>query len=188
MTGPPLILPAVPSDAEAVVALVQDAYRGEGGDGRWTTEAHLVRGHRTTRAEVEGHIVAERSVLLVAEDDAGLLACCHIQALGGDADRGAEGTGAGRAHFGLFAVRPGRQGGGVGRAMVTRAEDWARSRWGASVMEMQVIDGRSELLAWYDRLGYRRTDRTIPFPVDNEDDMPLVAGLCFVVLEKRLTP
>ena len=72
--------------------------------------------------------------------------------------------------------------------MVARGEEWARGHWGASVMEMQVIDGRTELLAWYDRLGYRQTERTIPFPVDNEDDQPLVAGLHFVVLEKRLTP
>lgn len=189
MTEPPRLRPATTADAPAVVDLVQDAYRGQGGQGRWTTEAHLVRGHRTTRAEVEGHIAADRSVVLVAEDAIGLLACCHIKALpaGGP---GADGAGAegGRAYFGMFAVRPASQGGGVGRAVVAQSEEWARDRWGASSMEMQVIDGREELLAWYDRLGYRRTGRTIPFPVDNEDDVPLVAGLRFVVLEKRLTP
>ena len=177
MTAGLAVRPAAPADAPAVVHLVQDAYRGEGGEGRWTTEAHLVRGHRTTLAEVEANIAADHSVVLVTEDAGGLLACCHLKALGGDPPR---------AYFGMFAVRPGHQGAGVGRAMVANSEDWARDQWGAAVMEMQVIDGRDELLAWYDRLGYRRTERTIPFPLDNEDDMPLVAGLHFVVLEKAL--
>lgn len=179
MTAPLPVRTAARSDAEAVAALVQDAYRGEGGPGRWTTEAHLVRGQRTTPAAVENHISADRSVVLVAADARGLLACCHLKLLDGEPLR---------AYFGMFAVRPGSQGGGVGRTMVARAEEWARDQWGASVIEMQVIDGRTELLAWYDRLGYRRTERTIPFPVDNEDDRPLVAGLHFVVLKKRLTP
>ena len=186
MTAPLAVRPATAADAPAVVALVQDAYRGEGGARRWTTEAHLVRGQRTTLAEVEGHIAAERSVVLVAEDDLGLLACCHTKAL--TDSPGAGRTREGRAYFGMFAVRPGRQGGGIGRSMVASGEEWARVRWGASVMEMQVIDGRHELLAWYGRLGYRRTECTIPFPADNEEDRPLVGGLQFVVLEKRLAP
>jgi GNAT superfamily N-acetyltransferase len=188
VTAPLCIRPATPSDAEAVVALVQDAYRGEGGERRWTTEAHLVRGHRTTARAVRAHIAAVRSVVLMANDDLGLLACCHLKALDDGAELGAGDARTDRAYFGLFAVRPASQGGGVGRTMVATAEEWARDRWGASVMEMQVIEGREELLAWYDRLGYRRTERTIPFRVDNEDDRPRVGGLQFVVLEKRLTP
>ena len=186
MTAPLSVRPAAPADAEAVVDLVQDAYRGEGGAGRWTTEAHLVRGQRTTAAEVVGHIRAERSAVLVTEDTDGLLACCHIKAL---PPRPPETDDAPpRAYFGMFAVRPGHQGGGIGRALVTAGERWARDAWDAAVMEMQVIDGREELLAWYDRLGYQRTGRSIPFPLDNEDDRPIVAGLSFVVLEKALTP
>jgi GNAT superfamily N-acetyltransferase len=165
---------------DAVVELVQAAYRGEGGPGRWTTEAHLVKGHRTSAAEVASHVAAPSSAILVTEDGEGLLACCHLKSLAGQSG--------GRAYFGLFAVRPGHQGAGVGRAMVGQSEAWVRSQWAASVMEMQVIDDRKELLSWYARLGYRRTGRYVPFPYDDPDDRPLVPGLRFVVLEKRLDP
>ena len=35
---------------------------------------------------------------------------------------------------------------------------------GATVMEMTVIDARTDLIAWYERRGYVRTGETRPFP------------------------
>ncbi|MHB1923808.1 MAG: GNAT family N-acetyltransferase [Acidimicrobiales bacterium] len=169
--------PAGPADVGALVELVQNAYRGEGGPGRWTTEAHLIKGRRTSPAEVSEAIGAERSTILLAEDSQGLLASCHVRDLG-----------EGRAYLGMFAVRPGRQGVGIGRAMMTAAESWVATRWACHRVEMHVIAGRDELLAWYGRLGYRPTGRTIPFPYDRAEDLPMRPGLSFVVLEKWLTP
>jgi len=168
---------AGPADVTALVEMVQSAYRGEGGPGRWTTEAHLVRGRRTSPAEVLEAINAGRSTVLVAEDERGLLVSCHVRDIGG-----------GGAYLGMFAVRPGQQGRGVGRAMMAAAEAWVAGRWGCRQVEMHVIAGRDELLAWYDRLGYRPTGRTIAFPYDRDDDVPLRPGLHFVVLEKTLIP
>ena len=45
----PVLRAAREEDVSALVELVQLAYRGEGG---WTTEAHLVDGHRTDADEV----------------------------------------------------------------------------------------------------------------------------------------
>jgi len=169
--------PAGPEDVTTLVELVQGAYRGEGGPGRWTTEAHLVRGRRTSPQEVLEAIGAGRSTVLVAEDGQGLLASCHVRDMG-----------EARAYLGMFAVRPGQQGQGVGRAMVVAAEAWVSTRWDCRLVEMHVIAGRDELLAWYERLGYRSTGQTIAFPYDREDDVPRRPGLYFVVLEKTLTP
>ena len=172
-----VIRPAGAADVTALVDLIQDAYRGEGGPGRWTTEAHLVRGRRTAPAEVLEAIEAGRSTVLVAEDDQGLLASCHVRDLG-----------AGRAYLGMFAVRPGQQGRGVGRSMMAAAEAWVTARWDCRQVEMHVIAGRDELLAWYHRLGYHATGQTIAFPYDRDDDVPRRPGLNFLVLEKTLSP
>ncbi|MHB1444520.1 MAG: GNAT family N-acetyltransferase [Acidimicrobiales bacterium] len=169
--------PAGPADASALVDMVQDAYRGDGGSGRWTTEAHLIQGRRTSVEEVLAAIGAERSTVLLAEDGHGPLASCHVRALG-----------AGRAYLGMFAVRPGQQGRGIGRAMMAAAEAWVEARWDCRQVEMHVIAGRDELLAWYERLGYRPTGQTIAFPYDRDDDVPLRPGLRFVILEKTINP
>ena len=53
-------------------------------------------------------------------------------------------------------------------------------------MEMTVISVRSELIAWYERLGYVRTGETRPFPMDDPRfGLPRVR-LSFVVLERAI--
>ena len=63
-----------------------------------------------------------------------------------------------------------------------------RAEWGASRMQMQVITRRHELIAYYERRGYRRTGETRPFPAtDPRFGLPKVDGLEFEVLEKDLS-
>lgn len=137
---------ATESDVEAIVALVATAYRGAGGAAGWTTEAHLFHGPRTDAADVRATIARARDTLIVAEHDGAVSGCCTVTDLGD-----------GRAYFGMFAVAPERQGGGLGRALLAEAERIAREELGAAEMTMTVIRSRSELLAWYERRGYRRT-------------------------------
>lgn len=171
-----VVRPAGPADVPAVIELVQSAYRDKEGGG-WTTEAHLVSGNRTSAEEVLHHIEADRSAILVGELDGDMVACCHIRAVDRD-----------RAYFGMFGVRPARQGGGVGRAMVEAAERVAAATWGCTVMEMNVIGQRHELIAWYERLGYSDTGRTAPFPYDKDDDIPTRPDLYFTVMSKPMNP
>ena len=91
------------------------------------------------------------------------------------------------AYLGLFAVAPPRQGDGLGRAIVTEAERVARVELGAERMVMTVIRQRTDLIAWYERLGYRRTGETQPFPYGDERfGLPTRPDLEFVVLAKPL--
>src|SRR5699024_10672052 len=53
---------AADDDVPELVDLVQAAYRGEGG---WTTEAHLVDGHRTDAVEVRAMLDDPQVTLLV---------------------------------------------------------------------------------------------------------------------------
>jgi ribosomal protein S18 acetylase RimI-like enzyme len=165
------------ADVAAIVELVESAYRGDASRAGWTTEADLLDGQRTDTEAVAATIVSPRSVVLLAiAGDGALLACCQLDPAGN-----------GCCRFGMFAVRPTQQGGGVGRELLERAEAHAVERFTATTMQMSVIAQRGELIAWYERRGYTRTGETQPFPYGDERfGLPRVADLHFVVLEKRL--
>ncbi len=71
--------------------------------------------------------------------------------------------------------------------MIEAAEAEAAARFAATRMEMTVIRQRAELIAWYERRGYRLTGETRPFPLDDPRfGLPRTRDLAFVVLEKPL--
>ena len=53
-------------------------------------------------------------------------------------------------------------------------------------MRMQVLRQRSELIAWYERLGYRQTGDMLPFPYDHPGLITKRNDLEFVVLAKAI--
>ena len=166
---------ADPADIDAIVALVESAYRGESGLRGWTTESHLLDGRRTDAADVGELIARPDSRILLAERDGRLLASCHVERQG---DSG---------YFGMFAVDPTEQGGGLGRQVLAEAERVARDVWGCRSMRMTVIVQRDELIGWYQRRGYRRTGQYQPFPYGDERfGIPRRDDLRFEVLSKDL--
>ena len=168
--------PGAAGDISDLVDLIQSAYRGDESRAGWTTEADLLDGQRTDAAELAEVIGGVDRGILVAERDGALVGCCRL-----------ERRPSGAAYLGMLSVRPGLQAGGIGRAIVAEAERAARCVWGAGRMQMTVIRQRLELISWYERLGYRRTGATEPFPYDDvRSGLPKVAGLEFVVLEKAL--
>jgi ribosomal protein S18 acetylase RimI-like enzyme len=103
------------------------------------------------------------------------LACCHIEKQGE------------ACYFGMFAVDPIRQSGGLGKSMLAEAERIADADFGCARMEMTVISVRDELIAWYERRGYRRTGKYKPFPYGDERfGIPKREDLRFELLEKPL--
>jgi ribosomal protein S18 acetylase RimI-like enzyme len=87
----------------------------------------------------------------------------------------------------MFAVSPTVQGGGVGRTVLEEAERRARTDWGVTEMHMTVIVQREDLIAWYERRGYRRTGRMTPFPYGDERfGVPQRDDLRFELLVKPL--
>ncbi|MCX6402258.1 MAG: GNAT family N-acetyltransferase [Propionibacteriales bacterium] len=175
MIGHPTFRTATAEDVNVIVALVQAAYRGESSRAGWTTEADLLDGQRTTPGDVLSSITASDSVVVLAESEGALVACCHVQRRGT------------RCYFGMFAVDPMRQGGGVGKQVMAYAEDLARTRWSCALMEMTVIRQRIDLIAFYERRGYTDTGRRTPFPYGDERfGLPRRDGLEFTLLEKTL--
>jgi len=67
------------------------------------------------------------------------------------------------------------------------AERVARDNWQVPAMHMTVIEQRGDLIAWYERRGYRLTGKTAPFPYGNERfGLPRRDDLRFVYLSKTL--
>ncbi|MEO9220882.1 MAG: GNAT family N-acetyltransferase, partial [Mycobacteriaceae bacterium] len=90
-------------------------------------------------------------------------------------------------YFGMFSVRPDQQGYGVGDALLTEAERIAVAEWGATGMHLTVIVQRAELIAWYERRGYERTEQLSPFPYgDPRFGVPRRPDLAFLLLVKEL--
>ena len=157
------------------MALVQSAYRGDSGRRGWTTESDLLDGQRTDAADVAALLARPGSMVLLLEQDGRLRASCHLERQGE------------AAYFGMFAVDPARQGDGLGKRVLAEAERIARERWGCRAMHMTVIVQRAELIAWYQRRGYRRTGEYKPFPYGDERfGIPRRDDLRFEVLVKDL--
>jgi N-acetylglutamate synthase-like GNAT family acetyltransferase len=120
------------TDVDTLVDLINRAYE---------VEAFFVSGDRTDAAEIRQLLAAGEFFLL--DDDAGAALGCVYVAPRPDA----------RAYLGLLSVEPDGQQRGTGRQLVGIAEAHARGL-GARVMELVVVDVRSELRAWYARQGY----------------------------------
>ena len=166
---------ATTADVPTIVGLVTRAYRGEASRAGWTTEADLLDGNRIVPEVLLADLARPRSRILLAAAADGLLGCAHVAAEG---DAG---------YFGMFAVDPRLQRAGIGRAILAEAERVVREDWGLATMRMTVIDLRTELIAWYERRGYRSTGETRPFPAtDPRFGLPRRDDLRFAVLEKSL--
>ncbi len=184
MNSPLHFRAATHADIDALVALVESAYRGDASRAGWTTEADLLDGRRTGSDDIGACIDRPRSRMLIAERDGDrsreMVACAHLAT-----EPAADGTDAG--YFGMFSVQPRLQGSGVGKALLAEAERIARDEWQLGRMRMTVIDLREELIAFYERRGYRRTGAFKPFPYGDERfGVPRRDDLRFEVLEKPL--
>ena len=171
---------ATAADVPAIVALVESAYRGEASRVGWTTEADLLDGQRTDADEVARVIADPKKRILLVEEDGTLLGSVLV---------GDEGAAADAAYVGMFAVRPGLQGRGVGSALLAEVERISRDELGRRAARMTVLAQRLELIAWYERRGYRRTGAREPFDYgDPRLGIPRRDDLVFEVLRKELAP
>ena len=171
----PRLRDAVEADIPAIVALVESAYRGDSSRRGWTTEAELLDGQRIDAAAVAAELGRERSRIRLLFSDGRMIACAHV------CDENGSG------YFGMFAVSPELQGAGIGKLVLDDAERIARTSWGLPRMRMTVIDLREELMAFYERRGYRRTGLKKPFPYgDARFGQPRRDDLRFEVMEKAL--
>ncbi len=147
------------SDLDALRDLINHAF---------AVEAFFIRGDRLSPQRLREHMQVGR--FLLAEEDGHLLGCVYVE-LHGD-----------HAYLGLLSVDPARQKTGLGRRLVAAAEEFAREM-GARRMDLTVVNLRTELAPWYQKLGYALAG-TEPI---REEMIPRVTQPChFVRMSKPL--
>jgi len=167
---------ATTADTERIVALVNSAYRGESSKQGWTTEADILGGQRTDAEEIGRLIATPNSMMLLCYSAEDLIGSVHLE-------RVEDG-----AYIGMFTVKPALQGRGIGKVFMDEVERRVREEWGVTRAKMLVITLREELIAFYERRGYRRTGKFEAFPNDIRFGIPKVTNLRFELLEKELPP
>lgn len=162
------------NDVPALVTLMDCAYRGESSKKGWTSEGDLFIGNKRTDEENLKRLLQEPdAVFLKYVDEDVILGCMLLHKKKQ------------RLYLGMFAVSPDAQGKGIGKAMLAAADEYAK-RKACKLIFMTVITVREDLIAWYEKHGYKRTNRILPFPVDERFGIP-TRPLEMIVLEKTLT-
>ena len=165
-------------DAEAIATLINTAYRGESSRKGWTTEADILDGLRTTTVEV-GRIIKRKDAFMligVYRDEIVATMCCEWQELAFKDT----------VHFGMIAVKPSLQNKGYGKSLIQAAEAICLREWRVVGYHMAVISIRHELIAFYERLGYKRTGEFVEFPVKSDLWQPKVEGLNLQYMAKLI--
>ena len=160
------------SDATAIAELVNSAYRGETSRAGWTTEADLLDGLRITTPEIATLIKCDDAFVLVGVLRDQVVASIVCERL--------ENT----AKFGLIAVKPTLQNKGYGREMIQAAEAITTREWRVAGFFMSVITLRTELIEFYERLGFERSGQFEDFPEKPDLWQPKVQPLALEYLVK----
>lgn len=168
------ILFAEEKDIGSLVSLMDSAYRGENSKQGWTSEADLFIGNRRTDESVVSNLIKKPgAVFLKYLDENGIIEGCvflHKKEA--------------RIYLGMFSVSPFAQGKGIGKKLLMAADEYAKEN-NCSSIYMTVITVRKELIAWYEKHGYQKTGKILPFPVDERYGIPKQT-LEMLVLEKTL--
>lgn len=165
------------ADTKDIQVLINTAFSGAG-RAAWTSETHLQNSNRIDEAGIHMRINQDGGLILLAHEisSGSLVGCCYVERRGG-----------GLGYFGLLSVDPGRQTAGVGKMVLAEVEDIARDTLGVRRLEGRVIWPRGEMIDWYVRRGYTKTNRTEEYPYAEVGRREgLRDDLYFVILEKQL--
>lgn len=168
-----IIEQAITEDAAELSQLVNSAYRGESSKQGWTTEADLLDGTRTDSAAIADLISEPSTYVLKYVEEKKIIACVELKCEEN------------KLYLGMLSVKPGLQNKGIGKKLLTAAEEFAQSKRISSIF-MTVISVRTELIDWYIRHGYQPTGERKPFAFSDPRFGQPKTELEFIVLEKLM--
>ena len=131
MTNTIAIRTAAADDVPRIVTLLNAAFAME-----WD----FINRDRTSAPEIASYM-ATGSFFVVDGEEQALAACMYLEQRGD------------RLYLGMLAVKPGRQGRGVGRQMMAAAERHAAAL-GCGAIDIRIVNRRSELPPFYRSLGF----------------------------------
>ena len=119
------------ADFDTILGLVNRAFQ---------VESFFIDGDRLDPERLRGYF--DKGRFLVVEENGALVGCICVE-LQSD-----------HSYLGLLSVEPSLQRVGLGRRLVAAAEEFARNM-GSNRMELTVVHLRTELPAFYEKLGYK---------------------------------
>jgi ribosomal protein S18 acetylase RimI-like enzyme len=162
------------ADTAALNVLVNSAYRGERSKKGWTTEADLLAGNRIDEETIAGYLNTPGVTILKYTDDNGdIKGSVYLENKGN------------KLYLGMLSVDPDMQAGGIGRFLLHEAEVFAQGL-DLQVISITVISTRAELIAWYQRRGYKATGEIQPFHAEEKFGIPH-NPIELMVMEKTIT-
>jgi ribosomal protein S18 acetylase RimI-like enzyme len=172
-----IFAPTASADIDELALFVNGAYRGKSAELGWASEGKLVSGQRID-SEMLAEMLSAGDTILLMRDRTGspLAGCVSIKPTDNPSIW----------YLSMLAIDPQRQAEGLGRTLLSEAEDRIKTQ-SATRVKISVIWVRQTLIEWYERRGYQRNGQTEPFPYGNERiGLPLRDDLYFVELEKSL--
>ncbi len=153
--------------------LINSAYRGETSKKGWTSEADLLSGIRIDEEGLKNIINRESTIILKYSEDKKITASVLLE----KRDEA--------LYIGMLTVSPELQGRGVGKELLKTAEAYAK-QLRCNKIEMTVISVRHELIAWYERHGYKDTGKRKRFPAEFLKFEISTTPLEFMIMQKNL--
>jgi ribosomal protein S18 acetylase RimI-like enzyme len=167
---------ATEQDVDAIVKLVNSAYRGDYSKQGWTTEADILGGQRTDPESMRLIIQDHNNQIELAIEDNKIIGSFHAR---WDLPSS--------LYFGMLTIEPSLQNSGLGKKLLAHVESMARAKKVDRIL-MSVIHVRSELIAYYERRGYKATGLWEPFPEDDPKyGLPKIKGLKLLEFAKKLS-
>ncbi len=164
------------SDIPDMVALIDSVYRGENSRKGWTTEADFLDGQRTDKELIQREMSKPDSLFLLIREQGRLLASVHLEKRET------------YAYLGMLSVDVNVQNKQLGRRILEYAEGFIQSEWNLFELRITVLHLRPELIAWYERRGFKLTGAAYEFPRDVRMGQPKVPHLELLEMQKILTP
>ena len=150
---------ATEADSDSILKLVNSAFQ---------VESFFKNRDRLDADDLARHF--QQGKFLLAEEDGHLAGCIYVTRHDD------------RAYFGLLSVDPSHQKNGVGRRLVSAAEEFARET-GARFMDLKLINLRTELPGIYEKMGYHISG-TEPYPAERSH--MLTQPVHFLCMTKEL--
>jgi predicted N-acetyltransferase YhbS len=155
----PRLRTAEAADAEAITRLINAAFQ---------VERFFLGADRIDTGEVRARLARGRFIL--AEQDGAIIGCVYVE----PSDD--------RAYLGLLSVEPSLQRAGIGKRLMDAAEDHCRAA-GCRFMDLRVVNVRTELPPYYQKLGYVETG-DMPFP----EEVRTIIPCHLLIMSKPLIP
>lgn len=138
-------------DLPALAALVNRAYRGDSARLGWTHEADLLDGTRVDESLLAEQLMLPSISLVIARQEGVMVGAYQF-----------EDKGDGSAYLGMVTVEPSVQKSGLGKELLADAIARAKHIKANSLL-LTVIEGRDELVDYYQRRGFLLTNDRTPF-------------------------